>query len=86
MPEPLPRCARLNEVERTAGRSAEFLDHVGVDHRRLDVGVSEVLLDLPDVHAVQQEMGGETVTEGVNGDGLVDARLLGGRPDRFLDD
>lgn len=28
-----------------------------VDHGRLHVGVNEVLLDLPDVHAVEEQVG-----------------------------
>ena len=39
----------------TPRRVAEFLDHVGVD-RRFDVRVSEVLLDLPDIDAVEEQM------------------------------
>jgi hypothetical protein len=35
---------------------------VGVDHRGLDVRVPEVLLDLPDIHPVEQQVGGEAVT------------------------
>ena len=53
--------AILKEVRRAARRVPEFLHDVRVDHRRLDVGVAEVLLDLPDVHAVEQQMGRKAV-------------------------
>jgi hypothetical protein len=49
----------LKEVRRAARRIPEFPDDVGLDHRRLDVGVTEVLLDLPGVHAVKQQVGCE---------------------------
>ena len=52
----------------------------------LTTGVPEVFLDLPDVHPVQQQMGGETVTERVDRHGLVDARFLSRCPDCLLDD
>ena len=76
----------MNHVEWAASGRAEFPHNVGVDHRRLDVRVPEVFLDLPDVHPVQQQMGGESVTERVDRHGLVDARFLGRRPDSLLDD
>ena len=39
-------CVFLKEVRRAARRIPEFPDDVGVDHRRLDVGVTEARLDL----------------------------------------
>jgi hypothetical protein len=48
--------SRLQYVEWTSRRSAQLLDHVRVDHRRLDVGVSEILLNLPDVDAVESSV------------------------------
>jgi hypothetical protein len=49
--------ALLEDVERAARLRAEFPDHVGVDHRGLDVCVPRVLLNLPDIDAVQQQSG-----------------------------
>jgi hypothetical protein len=50
------RSRRLEDVERTARRIAEVLGLVGVDHRRFDVHVSQVLLDLPDIHTVEEQV------------------------------
>ena len=36
---------------------------MGVDHGRLDVRVPQVLLDLPDIHAVEQQMRREAVAQ-----------------------
>jgi hypothetical protein len=33
-----------------------------IDHRRFNVRVAEVLLDLPDVNAVEQQMRGKAMT------------------------
>ena len=65
----------MKHVERARGRVTQVLDDVGVDHRRLDVDVPEVLLDLPDVHAVQQQVRREAVAQRVDRDRLVDAGL-----------
>jgi hypothetical protein len=51
------------KVERTSRRIAEFLDHVGIDHRRFHVGVPEIFLNLPDVDTIEQQMRGERVTK-----------------------
>jgi hypothetical protein len=59
---------------------------VVVDHRRLDVGVTEVLLDLSDVHAIEQQMCREAMSKGVDGNRLVDLRLHGCGIDGLLDD
>jgi hypothetical protein len=32
-----------------------------IDHRCFDIRVSEVFLDLPDIHTVQEQMRGETM-------------------------
>ena len=50
-------------VKRTPWRVTEFLHHVSVDHRRLDIRVSQVLLDLPDIDAVEQQVRCETVPQ-----------------------
>ena len=46
--------ARVDDVEGASSGIAEVFDYVCVDHRRLDVGVAKVFLDLPDVDAVEQ--------------------------------
>jgi hypothetical protein len=54
---------RSKNVKRTARWTAQFPDHVGIDHRRFDVGVPEIFLNLPDVDTIQQQMRGERVTK-----------------------
>ena len=66
-----------SDIERTLRRSAKLLDHVRVDHRGLDMRVAEVLSDLADVHAVEQEVRGKAVTKRVNGNWFVDVRAHG---------
>jgi len=39
---------------------------MGVNHRRFDVGMPKVLLDLPDIDAVQQQVRREAVSERVH--------------------
>ena len=63
------------DVERTSRWVAQFLYDVGVDHGRLDVRVPQVLLDLPDIHAVEQQVRREAVAQGVYGNRLVDLRF-----------
>ena len=48
--------AGAEDVERAPRRVAQFLDDVSVDHRCLDARVSQVLLDLSDIHAVEQQV------------------------------
>lgn len=57
-----------------------------VDHRRLDVRVAQVLLDLPDGHAVEQQMGRDAVPQAVDGNGLVNVRSSSGRLHGLLND
>jgi hypothetical protein len=65
--QPLPASSRpralVDDVERAARGVSELLDYVCVDHRRLDVRVPQVFLDLSDVHAVQQQMRGKAVPQ-----------------------
>jgi len=56
-----------------SGGKATTLQHVGVDHGRLDVLVAQQLLDGADVVMVFQQMGGEGVPEGVAGHALFQA-------------
>jgi hypothetical protein len=73
-------------VQRTARRVAEVLDDVRVDHGGLDVGVPEVVLNLADVHAVQQQMRREAVSQRVDRDRLVNPRVERRGLDGLLDD
>jgi hypothetical protein len=58
---------------------------VGVDHRRLDVFVSEEFLDGSDVVPGHQEMGREGVAECVAADSLGDSCIADGLFDRSVD-
>ena len=58
----LRRGARLEDVERTSRRVAELLDDMRIDHRRFHMRVTEVLLDLANVDAVEQQVRGEAVS------------------------
>jgi len=72
-------------VIQRAHDGAQVLPHdVGVNLRRLDVGVAHELLHDPDVHPVFKEMGGEAVAEGVAGHVPVDSRPVHGDLHGFL--
>lgn len=58
---------------------------VGVDLGGGDVGVTEHGLDRANVGAVHEEVGGETVTEGVRGDVFCDAGFFGVELDDAFD-
>ena len=65
----------------TAGRVSQ---DVGVNHRGLDVFVSEQLLDRPDVMSGHEEVGREAVAECVRADLLGDVRFPCGTSDGSL--
>jgi len=58
---------------------------MGVDHRGLDILVTEEFLDCPDIVAIFEEVGGEAVAEGVRGDRFVDAGEASGLFDCLLE-
>jgi len=58
---------------------------VGVDHGGFDVFVAEQFLHGANVVAILEQVGGETVAEGVRGDAFVDFCGLGGGFDGFLE-
>lgn len=57
-----------------------------VHHGRLHMGVAEVLLNLPDVYAIQKQMRRKAVAERVHRHRLVDGYPSGGLRDGLLDD
>ena len=59
---------------------------MGIDHGRLDVLVSQELLDGADGVAGHQQVGGEAVPEGVAADLLGDAGRTGGGVNGLADD
>src|SRR5439155_24936456 len=48
--------ASCENVERTARRGSQFFNDVRIDHRRLDIRVPQILLNLPDIDAVEQQV------------------------------
>ena len=73
-------------VEQASRGCSQVLDHVRVDHRGFHVRVSEVLLDLADVDAVEQQVRCDGVPERMGRDRLVDPRRARRAANRFLDD
>jgi hypothetical protein len=65
----------LESVHRALHASAAAVQHVGVDHRRLDAPVAQQLLYGPDVVAGNQQVGREGMAKSVAGRGLDDARF-----------
>ena len=66
--------------------AAGAVQHVGVDHRRVDMLVAEELLDCPDVVTVLDQVGREGVAERVAVDRPLDSRAEDGFSHRTLDD
>src|SRR5258708_37443470 len=60
------------------------LKNVGVDHRRLHVGVAEELLDRADAVAILEQMRGERVPERMAAGVFLDAGGVNGERDRAL--
>ena len=71
-------------VERTANTEGAAVEHVGVDHGRADVVVTEQHLDRADVGSGFEQVRGEAVAEGVTGGAAVDARGDHGGAQRLL--
>jgi hypothetical protein len=65
-------------VERTPHATTAGALQVRVDHSRLDVRVTQELLDRPDVISILEKVRGEGVSEGVTTCVLVDAHLPNG--------
>jgi hypothetical protein len=55
-------------VERTDDGAHRACCHLGVERRRLELGVAEQHLDNADIDAIFQKMGGEAVPQGVGAD------------------
>ncbi len=72
-------------VERTRYPMATPVENMGVDHGRLDVLVTEKLLDRPDVMPSLKQVGGEGVAEGVRCDRLGEVCSPCGYLDGLLD-
>lgn len=60
-------------VERAADAERPGLEDMGIDHGGADIVVPEEFLDGPDIGAGLEEVGGETVPEGMATGGLEDA-------------
>src|SRR3972149_5622779 len=72
-------------VEGTPDGQAAALENMRVDHRRLKIFVTEQILHGPDIVAAFEQVGSETMAEGVATDAFADVRLEGGAGDRFLE-
>jgi hypothetical protein len=73
----------LLELERDVlQRAHDLADRLGgdagIERRGVELGVPEQHLDHPDIDVLLQQVGGEAVPQGVQGDALVDPRHLGG--------
>ena len=75
----------MSSVKRGFDGEAAALEDVGVDHGGFDILVAEQFLDGADVVAILQKVGGEAVTEGMRGDGLVYFGEAGGLSDGLLE-
>jgi hypothetical protein len=72
-------------VERTLRRHARSVEHVGANHRRRNVFVTEELLNGPDVVVGLKEMGGKSVPKAMDTDGFAYVREAYGGVDRCLE-
>lgn len=73
----------LLELERDMlQRAHDLADRLGgdagIERRGVELSVTEQHLDDADIDVLLQEVGGEAVRQGVQGDALVDLRHLGG--------
>ncbi len=71
-------------IQRAVYRKPALVKDVGIDHSGAHIFMAEEVLDGPDVVAVFQEMGGETVAEGMRGALFGDSRLPDGGFDGTL--
>ena len=78
------RAPLLEAVEGALHTASPLVQHVGVDHRRRHVRMSEQLLHRADVVAGFQEVGREGVAQGVAAHALGDAGGVGRLADRAL--
>ncbi len=67
-------------VERADGLGDGVGRDCGVACGGIDPAVAEQFLDEPDIGAVFQQVGGETVAQGMDGDALVESGGAGGFP------
>ena len=72
------RQAGSNQIERAWRAGSGALHDVEVNHRGGDVGVTEQILNRSNVDAALQQVGGETVAQGVKGRPLGNSGLVGG--------
>ena len=73
-----------HQVQRTCGWRPHVLHYVRIDHRRLHVHTSQVVLNLPYVHAMQEQMCRERMPQGMDRGRLGDPCSPHRRPDRRL--
>lgn len=71
-------------IQRAADCLWTSIERMGINHGGFDTLVPKQFLHGADIVAVLQEVGGETMPEGVGGDGFVYPGGLGGLLDGFL--
>lgn len=79
------RRGRASRIGRALNAAAATVEYVGVDHRRLQLRVAEQFLDRADVVAVGEQVGGEAVTQTVEGRMLGDSGAVDGGLEGALD-
>jgi hypothetical protein len=70
-------------IKRAKNASAALIEHMGVNHRRLNVFMPQQFLDSPNIIMILQEMGSKAVTEGMATDPFINSRRVkksGGKP------
>jgi len=66
------RLGAAQGIERRQHAAGTAVEYVRVDHRRVDVGMTEQLLDRADVLPALQQMRGERMAQRVRADGFED--------------
>lgn len=64
-------------IERAAHPAPAFVQHMGIDHRRFHILVSQQLLDRPNVIAIFQQVGSETMAQRMARDAVGEGQALG---------
>jgi len=80
------RITTLQAIEGASDTAGAFVEYVGVDHGRADVGVAQEFLDGTDVVTVFKELGGKGVSERVATGMFLDAGKHDGVADCPLED
>lgn len=58
------------QIQRTRGRRAQIFYDVRIDHGGFHAAMAQIVLNLPDVHALQQQVHGKTMAQRMRARGL----------------